>query len=59
VRETFERARRRAVEPAHLDATPYARFLPAVVTATTVFPIAITVNLARNNGLFQAEIPIA
>jgi len=58
-RETFERARRRAVEPAHLDATPYARFLPAVVTATTVFPIAITVNLARNNGLFQAEIPNA
>lgn len=54
VRETFERARRRAVEPAHLDATPYARVLPAVVTATTVFPIAITVNLARNNGLFHA-----
>jgi hypothetical protein len=54
VREAFERARRRAVEPAHLDTTPYARFLPAVVTATTAFPIAIATNLARNNGLSAA-----
>ncbi|HJU91191.1 MAG TPA: hypothetical protein VJ672_17525, partial [Gemmatimonadaceae bacterium] len=54
VRETFERARRRAVEPAHVDATPYARFLPATVMATTLFPIAIATNLARNNGLLHA-----
>jgi len=54
VRETFERARRRTVEPVHLDATPYARFLPATVTATTFFPIAIATDLARNNGLLRA-----
>ena len=54
VREAFERARRRAVEPAHLDSTAYARFLPAVVMATTLFPIAISTNLARNNGLLRA-----
>jgi hypothetical protein len=56
VNEAFERARRRAVEPELIDATPYARFLPAVITATSVFPIAITANLAINNGLVAAEV---
>lgn len=54
VREAFERARRRAVEPGQLDATPYARFLPAAVTATTMYAVAIATNLARNNGLLHA-----
>jgi hypothetical protein len=56
VNEAFERARRRAVEPEHIDATPYARFLPATITATTVFPIAIAANLARNSGLLEAQV---
>jgi hypothetical protein len=56
VNEAFERARRRAVEAKQIDSTPYARFLPATITATTVFPIAIAANLARNNGLATAEV---
>ncbi|HJU66154.1 MAG TPA: hypothetical protein VJ596_10780, partial [Gemmatimonadaceae bacterium] len=55
VREAFERARRRAVEPAQIDMTRYARFLPGVITAATGSPISIATNLARNNGLWQAQ----
>jgi hypothetical protein len=49
--ETLERARRRAVEPVHLEATPYAQLLPATVVASTVNQLTISTVLAVNNGL--------
>jgi hypothetical protein len=49
VRETFERAKSRAVEPGHVDQTAYARFLPMTVMAATLHQISIMTNVARNN----------
>jgi hypothetical protein len=45
--ETLDNARLRAVEP---DGTAWARFLPAVVTATTLHPITIALDYGRVNG---------
>jgi len=50
VRDTFELARKRAVEPAQIDASAYARFVPATVMATTVRGISIGLTLAANTG---------
>jgi hypothetical protein len=47
--ETLDFAKRRAIEPKHIDATPYAPFLPATITATQVFQLTIAANLALNN----------
>ncbi|MEV0385939.1 hypothetical protein [Nonomuraea sp. NPDC050643] len=49
VGETFELARSRAVEPAHLDGTAYAHLLPATVLSATRRPITISTDLAVNN----------
>jgi len=49
--DTLDLAKERAVEPAHLDRTPYARFLPATVMAATVSQLAISANLAENNSV--------
>ncbi len=51
VTETMDMAKRRAIEPDHLDTTAYARFLPAIVSAVTMHPITAAMNLAFNNGL--------
>jgi hypothetical protein len=53
VRETFELAKRRAVEPDHLASTEYARFLPATVTASTFHPITIAMDYAVANEVFS------
>lgn len=50
VHETMALARKRAVEPSHIDQTPYARFLPATLTAVTPRPVTIMSNLSRNIG---------
>jgi hypothetical protein len=50
--ETFELARRRAVEPDHLADTEYARFLPATVSATALYPITIAMNYAVANQVY-------
>ena len=50
VRETFDEARVRAVEPTQIDRTKYARFLPAVIMVATRHPITIGLNLAENNA---------
>lgn len=47
--DTLAMARRRAVEPVHVDRTPYARLLPATVSATTLRGLSIGLALARNN----------
>ena len=49
--ETLDRARRRAVEPTHLDGTAYAQLLPATVMAVTMNQLTISAVLAVNNGL--------
>ena len=36
IRETVDLARKRAIEPDHLDTTAYARFLPAVISAVSL-----------------------
>ena len=48
--ETLDLAKKRAVEPAQLDVTPYARFLPAAVMAVTLYGISISTSLAVANG---------
>jgi hypothetical protein len=56
--ETLDATRLRAVEPDQIDGTAWARFLPAVVTATTLHPITIAIDYARMNGsleLFEAD----
>ncbi len=51
VRETFALARKRAVEPSHIDQTAYARFLPAIVSSVTTYPIMHSLNFAYNNRI--------
>lgn len=51
--ETLDLAKKRALEPAHLDPTPYASFLPATVMAATLYGISITTSLAAANGVFK------
>jgi hypothetical protein len=53
--ETFEMARSRAVEPEHLDDTPYAQFLPATVMSATSQPITISTDLAVANIRWKAD----
>ena len=51
--ETLDLARLRAVEPAHVDTTPYARFLPATTSAVTLYGITIGANLAAVNRVLD------
>lgn len=48
VSETFDEAKKRAVEPAQIDAGALAQFLPAVLAAVTLHPITIMANFAAN-----------
>jgi hypothetical protein len=54
VLDTFELARLRAVEPGHLDDTPYAQLLPATVLSATRTPITISTDLALANLRWKA-----
>jgi len=49
--ETLDFAKRRAVEPVHLESTAFAQFLPATITAVTMRQLTISANLALNNDL--------
>ena len=49
--ETLELAKQRALEPAHIDALPYAPLLPATVMAHQVRELTIALNLALNNNV--------
>jgi uncharacterized protein YdcH (DUF465 family) len=50
--ETLAMAKKRAVEPAQVDKTAFARFLPATVMAHTVYGLSIAANYAVNNGVY-------
>jgi hypothetical protein len=51
--ETLDLAKKRAVEPAFLDPTVYSRFLPATVTASTLYGITIATPLTAANGVMK------
>jgi hypothetical protein len=55
VNETFDLARTRLVEPAHLDDTGYAQLLPATVLSATRRPITISTDLATANTRWKAD----
>ena len=47
--ETLDMAKKRAVEPEQIDQTEYGRFLPALVSAVTVYPITAALTFSLNN----------
>jgi hypothetical protein len=53
VNATLDNAKKRAVEPAQVDTTSYARFLPAIVSSMTVYPLTVSLNLAFNNNIHE------
>lgn len=53
--DTLDLAKKRAVGPEQIDGTAYARFLPALVSAFTVYPITASLNLALNNRFYQLK----
>jgi hypothetical protein len=54
--DTFNRAKRRAVEPDFLRTTPYAQVLPAVLSTFTSFPFGtISTNLAAQPASMIVE----
>jgi hypothetical protein len=55
VNETFDLAKTRLVEPAHLDDTGYAQLLPATVLSATRQPITISTDLAIANTRWKAD----
>lgn len=55
--ETLELAKRRAIEPADIDRTPYAPFLPATITAAQVAQLTIAADLALNHRLVAMAPP--
>jgi hypothetical protein len=54
VTETFDLAKSRAVEPEHLDGTPYAHLLPATVLSATRRQITVSTDLALANLRWKA-----
>ncbi|SEM50583.1 hypothetical protein [Paenibacillus sp. OV219] len=51
--DTLNMAKKRAVEPSHIDSTDYARFLPALLSAVTVYPVTAALPLALNNEFYR------
>jgi hypothetical protein len=49
VSETLDLTRIRAVEPGHIDSTPYAQLLPATVLTSAAQAITVTTDLSVNN----------
>jgi hypothetical protein len=49
INETLDLAKRRAVEPVHLDKLPFAPYLPATIMAAQSQELTIAANLALNN----------
>ncbi len=53
--ETLDLAKKRALEPAQIDDTAYARFLPATIMAATTHGISISLVLAAAEDLFASK----
>ena len=54
--ETLDMAKKRAVEPDHVDDTVYSLFLPAILSLTSPLPLTATLNLALNNLVSYAQV---
>jgi hypothetical protein len=54
--ETLDMAKKRAVEPDHVDGSVYGRFLPPIVSLSSPLPLTATLNLALNNEVFFAKL---
>jgi hypothetical protein len=46
---TLDMAKKRAVEPDHVDGTAYSLFLPPIVSLASPLPLTASLNLALNN----------
>ncbi len=55
--ETLELAKRRALEPRHIETTAYAPLLPATIMASQARQLTIAANLALNNRVVLASQP--
>ncbi|MGS2619513.1 hypothetical protein ACVCAH_34130 [Micromonospora sp. LZ34] len=53
VNYTLDSAKRRAIEPVHIDDTAYSWFLPATMSAFTFPEISISNNLLRNMRIYS------
>ncbi len=54
--EALDLAKLRAIEPEHIEQTPYSQFLPATVSSVTSYPFTtMALNYALNNGLKLPE----
>jgi hypothetical protein len=53
IHETLDMAKKRAIEPDHVDDSSYARFLPATVSSTTAIPITPSLNYSFNNKIYE------
>jgi hypothetical protein len=51
--QTLDDAKKRGVEPAMVDSSNYAQFLPATVMAVTLYQITIATNLGLNNRIYD------
>lgn len=54
--ETLALAKKRAVEPDHVDTTVYSRFLPPIVSLASPLPLTATLNLALNNKVYFKKV---
>lgn len=48
--ETLEMSKKRAIEPAMIETTDYAQFLPSTMISVTSKPITVSTNIASNNN---------
>ncbi len=53
IHETMNMAKKRAIEPAQIDTTAYAQFLPTTMMAVTLYLITLSTNLAINNSVYE------
>jgi hypothetical protein len=53
--ETLDLVKKRALEPAQLESTPYASFLPATIMAVTLRGISITTAMAVNRDVLRVK----
>jgi hypothetical protein len=53
--ETLDLAKKRAVDPDQLDATPYTPLIPATVMAATLYGITISTSLSVANGVLRSQ----
>ncbi len=50
--ETLQMTKKRAIEPAQIEKSDYAQFLPTTMMAVTLYWITIATNLAINNNVY-------